>query len=86
MAIILDGAAMTDRPAAHSHLAEKLDLPAYYGRNLDALYDALTELRGDIRLRNPAAVAEHLGAYGEALLDTLREAAQENPNLTVTFD
>ena len=27
MPIILDGKAMTDRPAAHSHLAERLDLP-----------------------------------------------------------
>ena len=27
MAIMLDGKAMTDRPAAHSHLAERLDMP-----------------------------------------------------------
>ena len=44
MAIILEGKAMTDRPAAHSHLAERLDLPVWYGRNLDALYDLLTEI------------------------------------------
>ena len=84
--IILDGTAMTDRPAAHSHLAQRLDLPAHYGRNLDALYDVLTEFRGDIHLCSTAAVTEQLGKYGEALLDTLREAAQENPNLTVVFE
>lgn len=87
MAIVLEGAAMTDRMAVHNHLVERLDLPTYYGRNLDALYDVLMELGGEteIILRDPGAVAEQLGRYGEALLDTLREAAESNPNLTVTL-
>ena len=87
MAIILDGKAMTDRPAAHNHLAQRLDLPAYYGRNLDALYDVLTELGEDtqIILVDPAAVVENLGKYGEALLSALQEAAEENPNLIITL-
>jgi len=28
---------------------------------------------------------ELMGKYGEALLETLREAAENNPNLTVTL-
>ena len=47
--IIIDGAAMTTRDAAHSHLALRLGLPDYYGRNLDALYDCLTERTADTR-------------------------------------
>lgn len=87
MAIILEGKAMTDRPAAHTHLAERLELPEYYGRNLDALYDMLTDIgtQTELVLIDPAAVTEQLGRYGEALLDTLREAAENNPNLTVTL-
>ena len=87
MAIILDGKAMVDRPAAHAHLAERLDLPSYYGRNLDALYDMLTEIGTDteIILEDPAAVAEHMGRYGEALLSTMQEAAEANPHLTITL-
>ena len=87
MAIILEGAAMTDRMAVHNHLVERLDLPTYYGRNLDALYDVLMELGGEteIILRDPGAVAENLGKYGEALLTTLQEAAEENPHLTITL-
>ena len=87
MAIILDGNAMTDRPAAHSHLAQRLDLPSYYGRNLDALYDVLMEIGCDtqIILENPAAVVEHMGKYGEALLGTMQEAAESNPHLTITL-
>ncbi len=87
MAIVLEGRAMTDRPAAHSHLVERLELPTYYGRNLDALYDMLTEIGSDteIILEDPAAVIENLGKYGEAMLSTMQEAAEANPHLTITL-
>ena len=87
MAIILEGKAMTDRPAAHSHLVERLDLPTYYGRNLDALYDVRTEIGTDTELilEDPAAVVENLGKYGEALLGTMQEAAEANPHLIITL-
>ena len=87
MAIMLDGKAMVDRPGAHSHLAQRLDLPTYYGRNLDALYDVLTELGTDTELilEDPAAVVENLGKYGEALLATMQEAAEANPHLIITL-
>ena len=85
MAIILDGKAMTDRVAVHTHLAQRLELPEYYGRNLDALYDVLSELTGEILLEDSAAVIEQLGRYGESLLATMREAAEANPGLHVTI-
>ena len=87
MTVILEGSRMIDRVAVHNHLVERLQLPSYYGRNLDALYDVLMELGGETEIifRDPGAVAEQLGRYGEALLDTLREAAESNPNLTVTL-
>ena len=87
MTVILEGKAMTDRMSAHSHLAERLALPTYYGRNLDALYDVLTEVgeETEIILTDPAAVVEQMGKYGEALLATMQEAAEENPRLIVTL-
>ena len=87
MAIILNGNAMTDRPAAHSHLVERLELPTWYGRNLDALYDVLTEIGTDteIILEEPGAVIDNLGKYGEAMLSTMQEAAEENPHLIITL-
>ena len=87
MAVILEGKAMTDRPTLHSHLAERMDLPTYYGRNLDALFDVLTEICTDTELilEDPAAVIGNLGKYGEALLSTMQEAAEENPHLTITL-
>ena len=87
MTVVLDGKAMVDRVTAHTHLAERLELPTYYGRNLDALYDVLTEIgeETEIVLTDPAAVAEQMGKYGEALLATMQEAAEENPRLIVTL-
>ena len=35
--ILLDCRLMTGREEAHTYLARKLELPAYYGKNLDAL-------------------------------------------------
>ena len=32
MTVVLEGKAMVDRMAAHSHLAERLELPTWYGR------------------------------------------------------
>ena len=36
--IILDGAKMTDKTAAHEHIAEMMGFPQWYGNNLDALW------------------------------------------------
>lgn len=41
--IVLNGALMTNEELMHDVLMEKLQLPHYYGRNLDALWDILTE-------------------------------------------
>ena len=63
MTVLLEGAVMTDRVQVHNHLVERLELPTYYGRNLDALYDVLTE-RGEetqIVLRDPGEVVKNLG-------------------------
>ena len=88
MTIELDGRKMTDRMALHDYLRRELELPAYYGRNLDALYDLLTEDAHPRRilLRGSAALEARLGGYGIAFLETLRQAAEENPALEVTVE
>ena len=40
--VLLNGAEIT-----HEILAEKLGFPPYYGRNLDALHDCLTDIAED---------------------------------------
>ena len=63
----------------HDRLFQTLDFPDYYGKNLDALYDCLTETSEDISLtlKNRAA----LGPRGTALAETIRDAAAENPHI-----
>ncbi len=76
---------ISTRAALHDRLTEVLGLPDYYGRNLDALYDLLTDTGEQTFLwvyLHPQAEAA-LGDYLPALLDTLRDAAAENPALNV---
>ncbi len=44
MVIILDTLRLTEPEAAHSYLKEVLGFPEYYGHNLDALYECLTDI------------------------------------------
>lgn len=78
---ILDGRRMTTRAAAHDELTRALALPAHYGRNLDALWDALGEVEGRVTLTHTDALLEALGAYGAELIKTLYDAARDNPGL-----
>ena len=59
--IVLDGKRMDGRAALHAELRLKLDLPDYYGKNLDALNDCLGELR-----ERPLVVIESAGEFLEA--------------------
>ncbi len=85
MIAALDCTLMTDRGAAHEYLKQQLRLPDYYGRNLDALYDLLPAEGREVTilLQHTACLGENLGGFGDMLLATLREAAEENPKLTV---
>ena len=74
--ITLDGAMMPDRSAMHDALAAAFSLPAYYGRNLDALWDCLTERHegAEILFLSPEKMPEDLFASLAALLlDLCRE-------------
>lgn len=85
MTIQLDGRAMCSRSEAHDHLKERLALPDYYGRNLDALYDLLTE-RGEptlIELCYFRDMESALGGYAKALVSVMHRAAEQNPSLYV---
>lgn len=74
---ILDLAEINSREQLHDVLASALELPDHYGRNLDALYDCLTDMSEcRIIFKNINASAA-LGEYGELLLCTLFRAASE---------
>ena len=73
----LNGAALPDRTALHNTLAEQFDFPAHYGRNLDALYDLLTERPEGayrVEIENPEALEGRLGGYYRVFLRVLKNA------------
>lgn len=63
----------------HDTLARELEFPAWYGRNLDALYDCLTEICTDTAL-----TLQHLEYEGFLL--AFLDAAMENPHLHITVE
>ena len=75
------GARMTDREEAHIELQQSLQLPGHYGRNLDALWDVLGDMQGEIILKDAAKLINALEVYGCKLIQTMFEAAAKNPNL-----
>ena len=88
MVVVLDGKQLESRETLHAHLARELAFPAWYGGNLDALFDCLTDLREEteITLCNVAALKETLGGYADVLLRVLREAAEENHHIRVRVE
>ena len=87
MTVELDCAFLTSRRDAHDYLAGQLNLPDYYGRNLDALYDLLTEKGSGMTLvlEHSDAMREALGSYGSRLIAALLDAEQATPDLHVTI-
>ena len=80
---ILDGENILNREMLHDTLTAALDFPDWYGRNLDALYDCLTDLaeETEIRIRNENALTEHLGNYAGAIKKVICTAVEENQNI-----
>ena len=77
----IDCASIRTREDLHSVFREALQLPAWYGCNLDALHDCLTSLTGTVRLVNWEIAETALGKYGLAARRAITEAALENANL-----
>lgn len=84
----LDGAQVADPETLHSLLAEGLEFPGWYGGNLDALYDCLTDCDDELELTvtDAAALERALGDYADRFFRVLEDAAAENDCLHVTVD
>jgi ribonuclease inhibitor len=78
--IVLDGKEFESIEKIHRILKKKLDLPDYYGENLNALWDCLTgwiDLPVKIQWINFEYSKNLVGSYADELLETFREAEDE---------
>lgn len=78
MRATINGKRVTDKDSLHTLLRQKLNLPEDCGRNLDAVYDLLTEPGKDriITVKHEELLRERLGDYADRFLRMLEDAAQ----------
>ena len=67
-----------EKEKIHTVMAEELDFPSYYGKNLDALYDALTDI-----CEETVITVNGQSDYGTKLLAAINDAASANKNIKV---
>ncbi len=83
------------RRKIHEYIAEKMNFPQYYGHNLDALYDCLTDICEPtaVGIAVPEGMEDALEEndsdkdvllrYLDRILRTFQDAEAGNPNLAV---
>ena len=83
--IIINESIFFEEDDLHAYLAARLDFPAYYGNNLDALQDCLGDIDDQtrvyiVRLANfESEGAEWFGRF----IRVFKQAASDNPNLDI---
>lgn len=81
--ILLDGRRMKSKETAHLYIKRKLELPQYYGKNLDALWDILSTNSEpmNIILFNQEYLQRNLGGYGDGIMNVFKEASDSNDKI-----
>ncbi len=88
--VILKGETVGSRRELYDALESHMDLPDYFGRNLDALHDVLLH---EILPAGPVTIEisgfetmrRNIGEYATGLRHMLNDAAREDGRLTVVL-
>ena len=81
--VVIDCEKLLQKEQAHLYLAEVFDFPDYYGKNLDALFDCLTELGECTIVLGGESILRETDGYGIKVLKVLEEASRVNSNLSL---
>lgn len=79
MLILCDFERLQTPDAVYDYLTEELGFPAYFGRNLDALHDCLTDVGTPTRL----ILTGTSSPCGDHFVRVFRDAARRNKYLSV---
>lgn len=83
--IELNGKRMTSESAAQDYLFDMFDFPQYYGDDLEALYDALTDIIEETHVSIINREYMENSSYGSRLMWVFEDAASDNDNLTLAW-
>ncbi len=76
---------LNSRDQVQDYMAKKLNFPSYYGRNLDALYDCLTEICEPVAIVCYLPNEEQESSYIDRVCQTIKDAEKDNDCLAVFF-
>lgn len=79
----IDCAEIDSRAELHRAIAKELSFPAWYGNNLDALYDCLTGICAETHLT--LINWDSSASYARGFHRVLTQAETDNPLFHVTF-
>lgn len=81
--VVIYGADYDSVEDIHQTLAEALDFPGYYGKNLDALYDVLTDIDQPVSITIDLCDIsnDEMLRYLERMIEVISDAVNENENI-----
>lgn len=86
--LLLDYKKFDDKKTFHPYMKKKLRIEGYLGDNLDAMWDAMSYLKEELRLciydweEHEESDPE---SYSRAVIETLRELSDFNSNIRLEF-
>lgn len=82
--MILSCEGIATKAQLHAALAQALSFPDWYGHNLDALYDCLTDMEDAVHLH--LVGWEHLPEWKAAFQAVFQDAENDCMDFTVSFE
>lgn len=81
--IFIDCGPVSEPASLHDAVAHALDFPEYYGRNLDALYDCLTDLEVPTHL--VLLHFDDMAPWSHGFREVFQDAMEANPSLQIVL-
>ena len=68
----------------HTYLKESMELPEYYGENLDAMFDVMSDIRENtfVFVLNSQQMRKSLGDYSARMERVWEDLKQQNKHLS----